>query len=98
MATLKEEAMVYEPQTTMNIADLNEVPIDIELKDGEGKDEKGETYTYKFAELNDKHYRVPNVVIGELKKILKLKPSVTKVRVIKKGSGLATRYEVEALD
>jgi hypothetical protein len=98
MATLKEEALAYEPPQTLNIADLPEVPIDLTIYDREGKNSEGESFKYKCAKLNDKEYRVPNSVLEEIKKILKLKPTVSKVKVIKKGSGLATRYEVEALD
>jgi hypothetical protein len=36
--------------------------------------------------------------LEELQTILKLKPTVTKVRVKKTGSGLGTRYKVDALD
>lgn len=98
MATLKEEAMAYEPKQTLNIADLDEVPVDLQLYDGQGKDKDGNDFKYKYAELNGKEYRVPNSVLEEIQKILRLKPTVSKVKVIKKGSGLSTRYEVEALD
>ena len=98
MATIKEEAMAYEPKTTLNIADLEAVPVDLDLYDGEGSDDKGEPFKYKYAVLNEKQYRVPNVVLGEIKKMLKLKPEIKKVKVNKHGSGLSTRYEVEAVD
>ncbi len=42
MATLKEAAQAYEPPQTLNIADLDKIPIDLALKDGEGKDKDGE--------------------------------------------------------
>ncbi len=98
MATLKEEAQAYEPKQTLNIADLEEVPINLQLQDGSGTDNNGNEFQYKYAELNGKEYRVPYVVLGEIKKILKLKPSVEKVNVKRQGSGLSTRYEVEALE
>ena len=98
MTTLKEEAQAYEPKQTLNIADLSEVPIDLQMYDGEGTDDEGKTFKYKYAELNGKKYRVPNTVFEEIKKMLKLKPSVTKVKVSKSGSGLKTRYTVEALN
>jgi len=98
MGSLKEEAMAYEPKTTLNIADLSEVPVDITILEAEGIDKEGKTFKYKYAELNGKEYRVPVSVLEELKKIIKLKPTVTKIKVNKSGSGLCTRYEVEALD
>jgi len=98
MATLKEEAQAYEPKQTLNIADLPEVPVDMELKDGEGTDSDGNKFKYKYAEFNDKEYRVPGVVLGEIKKMLKLKPDLQKVKVKRQGSGLSTKYEVDALN
>ena len=98
MGSLKDEAMAYEPKQTLNIADLSEVPINIKLEDGEGMDDDGKVFKYKYTEINRKKYRIPSIVLGETKKILKLRPSVTKVKVQRSGSGLSTRYEVEALD
>jgi len=98
MVTLKEQAIAYEPPQTLNVADLDEVPVELELMDREGKDQTGETFKYKVVELNGKEYRVPNPVLEEIQTILKLKPSVTKVKVNKTGTGVATRYKVEALD
>jgi hypothetical protein len=98
MGTLKEEAQAYEPKQTLNIADLDVVPLDLKLENGEGTDDEGKTFKYKYTELNGKQYRVPSSVIGEIKKILKLKPEVQKIKVSKHGSGLSTRYEVEVLD
>jgi len=98
MATLKEAAMAYEPPQTLNIADLESAPIDLQIYEKEAKNADGETFKYKYAELNGKEYRVPNSVLEEIQTILKLKPEVTKVKVKKSGSGLGTRYKVEALD
>lgn len=98
MSTLKEEAMAYEPPQTLNIADLEAVPVDTPIYEKTAKNAEGEEFMYKYAEFNGKQYRVPNSVLEELQTILKLKPTVTKVRVKKTGSGLGTRYKVDALD
>lgn len=98
MATLKETALAYEPPQMLNIADLDEVPVDIQVYGATKKNSQGEEYTYKFAKFNNKEYRVPNTVLEEIQTILKLKPEVTEVNVTKTGSGLATRYKVDALD
>ncbi len=98
MATLKEVALAYEPPQTLNIADLEEVPVDLQVYGATKKNADGTEYTYQYAKLNDKEYRIPNTVLEEIQKILKLKPSVTKVKVSKSGSGLGTRYKVDALD
>jgi hypothetical protein len=95
MVTLKEAAEAYEPPQTYNIADLDRVPVDINIEEKEGKNSDGETFRYKFTQINGKDYRVPNSVLEELQTILKLKPSVTHIRVKKTGSGLGTRYKVE---
>jgi len=99
IATLKEEAQAFEPQITLNIADLPEVELEnLQVEAREGKNQEGETFSYKVVIKDAKEYRVPNSVLEEIQKILKLKPAVTKVKVTKSGSGLATRYKVEALD
>ncbi len=98
MATLKEASLAYEPQTTLNIADLDAVLVELDLREKESKNADGETFKYKYVELNGKEYRVPNSVMEGIQTILKLKPTVTKVKVKKSGSGLGTKYKVEALD
>ena len=97
MATLKESAIAYEAPQTLNIADLDKVPVNIQLFEKESKDADGKPFKYKYAELNGREYRVPNSVLEEVQTILKLKPSVEFIKVKKSGSGLATRYKVEAL-
>lgn len=97
--SLREEAMAYEPPITLNVADLSEVSLDeMKIQSKESKDSEGNPFTYKYFVLMGKEYRVPNSVLEEIKKILKLKPDVKKVKVKKSGSGLATRYEVDAID
>jgi hypothetical protein len=96
--TLREEAMAYEPPQTLNIADLSEVPIDdFKIAVKESQDSEGKAFSYKYFVKDGKEYRVPNTVLEEIKKILKLKSDVKKVKVKKSGSGLATRYEVDVV-
>lgn len=94
MATLKEEAMAYQPPQTLNIADLDKVPIDIELLAGEGKNNDGEVFTYKYAKIGDKEYRVAGSIIGGIKALLQKMPNLKHVSVIKQGTGMNTRYQV----
>lgn len=99
MGSLREEAQAHEPKQTFNIADLEKVNLDdVKLEDGRGTDNNGAEFTYKFFTLNEKEYRVPMVVLGEIKKILKIKPDAKAIKVLKHGSGLNTRYEVELVD
>ena len=94
MATLREEAKAYEPPQTLNIADLDKIPIDIELKDGSGKDSSNEEYTYKYAVIDGKKYRVAGSIIGGIKILLEKMPQLEFVSVLKQGTGKNTRYQV----
>ena len=94
MATLRESAQAYEPPQTLNIADLDKIPIDLELKDGTGKDKEGQEFKYKYAEIEGKQYRVAGSILGGIKAILQKVPNLQFVQVIKQGQGMNTRYQV----
>lgn len=94
MASIKEEAKAYEAPQTLNIADLDKIPIDIELKDGTGKDKEGTQFKYKYAVIEGKEYRVAGSILGGIKAILEKMPDLKYVSVIKQGSGMNTRYQV----
>ena len=94
MATLKESAMAYEPPQTLNIADLDKIPIDLDVKDGEGKDKDGEMFKYKYTTIDGKDYRIAGSVLGGIKAILQKMPTLEFVTVIKQGTGMNTRYTV----
>lgn len=98
MASLKEEAKNYVPKKTKNIADLDIVPIDINLEDGKGTDDKGVEFDYKYFEQDKEEYRVPNSVIEQIQTIMKENPKLTHVKVIKKGTGFDTKYTVVQKD
>ena len=94
MATLKESAQAYEPPQTMNVASLDKIPVELELKDGEGKDKEGNVFDYKYIEIKGQQYRVPGSVLGGIKAVLKKMPHIKYVTVDKEGEGMATRYHV----
>lgn len=94
MATLREEAQAFVPKQTLNIADLDKVPVGLELKDGKGTDKAGEEFQYKYIIVDGKEYRVPGVVLGGIKALLQKMPSLTHVSVMKQGSGKSTTYQV----
>jgi hypothetical protein len=98
MATLAEEAKAYEPRQTKNIADLPQCSTQLNLMDGDGTDGEGKPFTYKYVEVNGVEYRVPGKVIGDLKAILAVKPTLQTFKVTKKGQGLNTQYTVIPLD
>lgn len=94
MANLKQTALDYVPQTTLNIADLEIVSVDLDVKTKTGTRDDGEEYSYDYVEIDGKQYRVPKTVLTELKEHLAANPNMTKFKVNKTGVGLKTRYSV----
>ena len=102
MTNLKETATAYEPKKTLNIADLDKVdlvwPIENRTgmttkKDTEGND-YDESYNYFVMIVNGIEYRVPNSVLEEIQKMVKLVPDLKFVKVERTGAGLGTKYTV----
>lgn len=58
----------------------------------------GKIFSYKYITVNETDYRVPNSVLDQMKSFLESKPNITKFKVIKKGSGLNTQYQVLPLN
>ncbi len=98
MSSLKETAKEYTSKLTLNIADLDKVDLSFPMKDRTGTDKDGKSFEYKVMIANEQEYRVPNTVLEEIQKILKLKPEAKFVKVTKKGLGLNTSYSVEYLE
>lgn len=94
MATLKESALAYEPPQTLNIAELDKIPVDVQTSEETHKDKDGEEFTQTVAEVEGKKYRIPASVLGGIKGILKKLPETTHVTVLKEGTGMNTRYQV----
>jgi len=94
MGSLKDEAQAYEPLVTENIASLDKVSVDLDLKSAEGKDKDGNTFTYKYVEVAGKQYRVPGTVLAGIRSVLKKMPHIKEVTVDRSGEGLNTRYNV----
>lgn len=92
--TLKEVAQNYEAPTTLNIADLDKIPINVELFDGSGKDKEGKDFFYKYAKIEGKDYRIAGSILGGIKAILEKMPNLEFISVIKQGQGMSTRYTV----
>ncbi len=98
MTSLKETAEAYEPTHTKNIADLEAVSVEQEIKKEVRKNKDNEEYTISFVVVNAIEYRVPNSVIEQLQTILKEKPELKTFKVTKKGEGLNTTYTVIQLE
>ena len=98
MSTIGEEAKAYEPQRMKNIADLEAVSIEQEIKKETRKDKANEDYTVSFIVIDNDEYRVPNSVLEQLQTLIEEKPDMTSFKVTKKGEGLNTSYQVVPLD
>ncbi len=104
--SLKQTAQDYEPKQTLNIADLDRVDLSFPMEDRSGTSKKKnaegieveEPFNYKVIVANELEYRVPNTVIEEIQKILKLRQDAKFVKVTKKGSGMNTSYSVELIE
>jgi len=94
MANIKEEAKGYVQKQTTNISELPSVSVDIEMNDAEGTDGEGKSFKYKFITIDGKEYRVPYIVLGQLKDILESNPNLKTFKVKRTGEGLKTRYTV----
>ena len=89
MAKLGEEAQAYEPKRTQNIADLDSVSVDLDLKE-----ETEVEFPYKFIEVDGQRYRVPTSVLAQLKLLIEDNKDLKSVKVKKMGSGMDTQYVV----
>lgn len=99
MQTIKESAKNFQPKTTKNISELSSVPVDAEIfHDGKGTDKEGIEFTYSYLMFNDEEYRVPGVVLGQLKDMLEEKPNMKTFKVKRTGELLKTRYSVIPLE
>jgi hypothetical protein len=95
MTSLLDTAKSYAGKETKNIAVLETVKTDLEVHDGEGIDDKGETFKFKYVTVNGEDYRVPNSVLKNLQVILGTNPNLKLFKVVKTGEGrLGTRYTV----
>lgn len=98
MASFKKTAQAYEPQKLKNIADLDAVSIEQEVKKETRKNKDNEDYQVSFVVVDNEEYRVPNSVLEQLKAILEEKPELKTFKVSKKGEGLNTSYTVIQLE
>lgn len=98
MVTIGESAKAYEPSQMKNVADLEIVRVDAEIKTEKRKNKDDEDYTVSYIKLNDEEYRVPSSVLEQLKGILEAKPTLKTFKVVKSGRGMATKYQVIPID
>jgi len=89
MASLGEEADSYEAKSVNNIAELNSVPISLEVKE-----EAEAEFPYKYVEVEGLRYKVPSSVLASLKSIREENPNLKTFKVKRSGEGMNTRYTV----
>lgn len=104
MGNIRQESQAYEPKTTRNIADLDVVDIEADIKsdtfpvkkkDKETNVEYVENVTIEYIIAgNNERYRIPLIVKKQLKEHLAENPKLKWFKVRKKGTGLATEYTV----
>jgi len=102
--TLFEAATAYQPKanvTTKNISELGLLNLSLPLIDDSFTDKvTGEVKVNKVVVVNDIKYRVPQLVLEQIQKIIKTaavyKQKVSLVKVTRSGQGQKdTRYNVE---
>lgn len=98
MTTLKKAAEDYEGKQTANIADLESVSTDVDIRRETFKAGTPEEYTINIASIEGIDYRVPDSVLKSLQAILKAKPNLKTIKVIKTGSGMNTEYTIVPLE
>jgi len=96
MATIQELATTYESPKTLNIADLEKVPVAANIEEREFTREDGTTFKNLIYTEDEKDYRVPVSVLKQLKALLEKKPKTTHFSVSKQGEGMKTEYMVFA--
>ena len=92
--SLLDEINAYEPNHILNIADVEFFDLSEMIETQTFN--KGETDEYKSKILyrEDKKYRIPFLVLGQIKKLREVKPNLTRFQVIKSGSGKeGTKYQ-----
>lgn len=96
--TIKSASEKYIPKSAKNITELKSVDVNLALSIEVGKDQAGEEFTYNYVEIDGCKYRVPDMVLKDLKAILAKKPTLKTFCVSKAGEGRNTKYTVIPLD
>jgi len=99
MATLGESAEAHEPHTKVqNIADLDFVQLDAPVTNVTGTNKEGEDFEYSVIEVDGQKFRVPSSVLEQIKTLKAAKPELSKVKVVKSGTGMSTVYQTIPLE
>ena len=94
---MKEAAMAYEDKKTLNISDLDQVPIDVPLETKKVKEGTPEEFEVTVALFEGEEYRVPRSVLKAVKALLAdpRTKGMTHFSVLRTGTTKDdTRYQV----
>ena len=94
MQNIKEAAKAYVPPQTLNIADLEKVSVEVPIENRIIKEGTPEEFSIMVALIGKKEYRVPGIVLKDLKLLINELPKMEHFKVIKAGSGISTQYTV----
>lgn len=94
MGNLREESKAFQPKKTLNVADLEALSLDVKIEDRTGTDKDGHDFGFKVAIVMGQEYRVPASVLADIKTLIEAKPTLKTVKVVKKGTGMNTKYSV----
>ncbi len=97
MVSIKDFAKAFEPQQMKNIADLETVDANAEIKRETRKDQNNDEYNVMFIIKDGEEYRVPPSVVSQLKAVIEAKPDLATFKVTKTGQGMGTKYQVISL-
>lgn len=99
MVSIKDAAQSYVPASSLNIADLEEVSVEEDIVEKTYKEGEDDEYTNNVLVRDGKDYRVPDVVLKQLKVQVAAKPDMKTFKVNKEGSGInGTTYTVISLE
>jgi len=87
MGSIKENAQAYEAPQTKNVADLEAVSVEMNLLERKFKEETDDEFKINVIVIDGEDYRVPDVVLKQLKAILEEKPNLKTFKVKKEGTG-----------
>lgn len=93
MTSLKEASLAYKGKK--ELSDLNEISVNIEIKQDEFDADNGQKRKYNYVEIDGYKYTVRAPVLKALKGIIQARPQTTKIKVSKTEGG---EYVVIPLD
>lgn len=95
MVTITEEAKQTKDPETKTVDELEILNVNEDIKTFEGTKDNGEQFSYKYIEKDGVKYRIPVVVLRQIRDILKTEPERTEVKVKSRGEGRQKIYFVE---